>query len=116
MTGGPVSRPLRHTRFRFYETNQSDPTDLPATPRLARFSLAANYDPDLVPTLAEYPVHGVYGKFPTDGLSGGLPRYLATPLFRHNIKPHGFTAQWITHAAQINACFTLGLALRIMPA
>ena len=46
----------------------------------ARFSLAANYDPELVPALAEYPVDEVYGKLPFDGISGGRPRYLATPL------------------------------------
>ena len=45
-----------------------------------RFSLAANYDPDLVPQLAKYPVDEVYGKFPGDGISGGRPSYLATPL------------------------------------
>jgi len=50
------------------------------TARPAKFSLAANYDPELVPALAAYPVDEVYGKFPADGISGGRPRYLATPL------------------------------------
>ena len=50
------------------------------TARPAKFSLAANYDPELVPALAAYPVDEVYGKFPADGVSGGRPRYLATPL------------------------------------
>ena len=50
------------------------------TSRPAKFSLAANYDPELVPALAAYPVDEVYGKFPADGVSGGRPRYLATPL------------------------------------
>lgn len=53
---------------------------LPAPPGPARFSLAANYDPELVPALAPYPIDEVYGKFATDGVSGGRPRYLATPL------------------------------------
>jgi collagenase-like PrtC family protease len=44
------------------------------------FSLAANYDPELVPALAGYPVEEVYGKLPGDGIGGGRPRYLATPL------------------------------------
>jgi collagenase-like PrtC family protease len=48
--------------------------------KAAVFSLAANYDPELVPALAAYPVDEVYGKFPADGVSGGRPRYLATPL------------------------------------
>ena len=48
--------------------------------RSARFSLAANYDSELIPQLAPYPVDEVYGKFPDDGISGGRPRYLATPV------------------------------------
>ena len=47
---------------------------------LSRFSLAANYDPELISQLAPYPVDEVYGKFPDDGISGGRPRYLATPV------------------------------------
>lgn len=49
-------------------------------PGSTRFSLAANYDPELIPKIAAYPVDEVYGKFPADGISGGRPRYLATPL------------------------------------
>ena len=60
---------------------------MPATPSntklaptgIAKFSLAANYDMDLVPALAAHPVDEVYGKFHTDGISGGRPRYLSTP-------------------------------------
>jgi hypothetical protein len=62
------------------KTTGSNPADVRATPRPARFSLAANYDPELVPALAAYPVDEVYGRFPTDGVSSGRPRYLATPL------------------------------------
>lgn len=51
-----------------------------APPGPGTFSVAANYDPELVPALAAYPVEEVYGKFPDDGVSGGRPRYLATPL------------------------------------
>jgi hypothetical protein len=57
-----------------------------ATPRPAKFSLAANYDPELVPALAAYPVDEMYGKFPTDGVSGGRPRYLATPLSETDLR------------------------------
>ena len=52
----------------------------------ASFSLAANYDPELVPALAAYPVDEVYGKFPADGVSGGRPRYLATPLSEADLR------------------------------
>jgi len=58
----------------------------PATSRSVKFSLAANYDPELVPELAAYPVDEVYGKFPVDGVSGGRPRYLATPLSEDDLR------------------------------
>jgi hypothetical protein len=41
------------------KTTGSDPAGVRATPRPARFSLAANYDPELVPALAPYPVDEV---------------------------------------------------------
>ena len=47
-----------------------------------KFSLAANYDSELIAALAPYPVDEVYGKFPDDGISGGRPRYLADTGFR----------------------------------
>jgi collagenase-like PrtC family protease len=56
------------------------------TPRATKFSLAANYDPELVPALASYPVDEVYGRFPTDGVSSGRPRYLATPLSEGDLR------------------------------
>ncbi len=45
-----------------------------------KLSVAANYDLDLVPELANHPVDEVYGKLPHDGLGGGRPRYMASPL------------------------------------
>jgi collagenase-like PrtC family protease len=45
-----------------------------------KLSLAANYDLDLVPKLAPYPVCEVYGKFPVDGVGGGRPSYMGSPL------------------------------------
>lgn len=59
---------------------------VPAATRRARFSLAANYDPELVAALAAYPVDEVYGKFPTDGVSGGRPRYMGTPLSEADLR------------------------------
>ncbi|NCC93062.1 MAG: peptidase U32, partial [Opitutae bacterium] len=53
-----------------------------------RFSLAANYDLELVSALAAYPVDEVYGKFPADGVSGGRPRYLATPLSESDLRQY----------------------------
>ena len=68
------------------KTTGSDPAAVRDTPRTTRFSLAANYDPELVPQLAGYPIDEVYGKFPTDGISGGRPRYLATPLSEADLR------------------------------
>ena len=65
----------------------ADPTRAVRTGRRpATFSLAANYDPELVPALAPHPVDEVYGKFPADGVSGGRPRYLATPLSKAELR------------------------------
>ena len=77
-----------------------------ATPRPVRFSLAANCDPELVPALADYPVDEVYGKFPTDGISGGRPRYLATPLSEAELRryiglldQHGIAFNYLLNGA-----------------
>jgi hypothetical protein len=51
------------------KTTGSDPAGVRATPRPARFSLAANYDPELVPALAAYPVDEVYGRFAAQAVS-----------------------------------------------
>src|ERR1035437_7318652 len=68
------------------KTTGSDPATVLVTPRATKFSLAANYDLELVPQLGGYPVDEVYGKFTTDGVSGGRPRYLATPLSETDLR------------------------------
>lgn len=45
-----------------------------------KLTVPANYDLDLVPTLAQYPVTEVYGKLPGDLVGGGRPSYMGTPL------------------------------------
>ncbi|MDO8541516.1 MAG: hypothetical protein Q7S40_13840 [Opitutaceae bacterium] len=68
------------------KTTGSDPADARAIPRVTKFSLAANYDPELVSALAAYPVDEVYGKLPNDDVSSGRPRYLATPLSEDDLR------------------------------
>ena len=51
-----------------------------------QFSLAANYDVDLIPELAKYPVHEVYGKLPSDFIGGGRPSYMGTPLDKNLLR------------------------------
>jgi collagenase-like PrtC family protease len=71
-----------------------------------KISLAANYDPDLVPELAKYPVDEVYGRFPTDGISSGRPHYMATPLSEADLRgyvrllgQHGIAFNYLLNGA-----------------
>lgn len=50
-----------------------------------KLSVAANYDPELVSSLAEFPVTEVYGKFPADAVGGGRPSYMGTPLIGRDL-------------------------------
>ncbi len=59
-----------------------------STIRPTKFSLAANYDPELIPLIAAYPIDEVYGKLPADGINGGRPRYLATPLSEGDLRSY----------------------------
>ncbi len=75
-------------------------------PHPARFSVAANYDPDLVPAIAAYPVDEVYGKFPADGIGGGRPAYMASPVSRRELRryvglleSHGIAFNYLLNGA-----------------
>jgi collagenase-like PrtC family protease len=50
-----------------------------------KLSVAANYDGDLVATLAEFPVVEVYGKLPADVVGGGRASFSGTPLSRREL-------------------------------
>src|ERR1035437_8296931 len=68
------------------KTPGSDPATVRVTPRATKFSLAVNYDLEVVPALAAYPVDEVYCKFPRDGVSGGRTSYRATPLSETDLR------------------------------
>lgn len=51
------------------------PASPPSTSPRSRFSVACNFDPQLVDRLAEYPVYEVYGKLTTDPFGGGRPSF-----------------------------------------
>lgn len=51
-----------------------------------KLTVAANYDPQVIPELAKYPVSEVYGKFPVDFFGGGRPSYMGTPLSRRDLR------------------------------
>ena len=55
--------------------------------------MPANYDVDLIPELAPYPVTEIYGKFPSDLVGGGRPSYMGTPLSRHELEEYVSTIQ-----------------------
>lgn len=68
--------------------------------------MAANYDLDLVPALAQYPVDEVYGRLPTDGISSGRPHYMATPLPQTDLRryvrlldQHGIAFNYLLNGA-----------------
>ena len=48
-------------------------------------TVPANYDLELVPALAQYPVAEVYGKLPGDLVGGGRPSYMGTPLTKTDL-------------------------------
>jgi collagenase-like PrtC family protease len=45
-----------------------------------KLTLAANFDPELIPRLRPFPVEEIYGKFPVDCAGGGRPSYMGEPL------------------------------------
>ena len=49
--------------------------DMPVGERPIRFSVACNFEPDLVDRLSKYPVYEVYGKLTTDYFGGGRPSF-----------------------------------------
>ena len=53
-----------------------------------QLTVAANYDPQIVSQLGEYPVREVYGKFPVDFIGGGRPSYMGTPLSRQGLREY----------------------------
>ena len=52
------------------------------------FTVAANYDPGLIPALAHYPVREVYGRLPSDVVGGGRPAYMAGATDKHRLEAY----------------------------
>lgn len=74
--------------------------------RSVSFSVAANYDLELIPSLAQFPVDEVYGKLPSDGISGGRPRYQAATLretglrrYIDRLNRHGIAFNYLLNGA-----------------
>src|SRR5450759_5363989 len=71
-----------------------------------RLTVAANYDPAIVPQLQQYPVTEVYGKFPVDFVGGGRPSYMGAPLseadLRHYVSllaQHGIAFNYLLNSS-----------------
>ena len=71
-----------------------------------KLSIPANYDPDLIPELAELPVTEIYGKFPSDLVGGGRPFYMGTPLSKRDltdyvarIERHGMVFNYLLNSS-----------------
>lgn len=71
-----------------------------------KLSVAANYDLELVPRLAAYPVEEVYGKLPADFAGGGRPSYMGTPIteaglarYIARLAEHGIAFNYLLNAA-----------------
>jgi collagenase-like PrtC family protease len=94
---------------RVYLTKREFPIGRPAARRLhggMELAVAANYEFDLVPRLAEFPVREVYGKFPADAVGGGRPSYMGTPLTKDDLAAyvaildhHGIAFNYLLNSA-----------------
>ena len=51
-------------------------------------TVAANFDPQIVPEMAKYPVREVYGKLPGDFVGGGRPSYMGVPITNRGIREY----------------------------
>lgn len=53
-----------------------------------RFSVATNFEPDLLPALEDYPVTELFGKLPSDSVGGGRASFMLAPTGRAQFKAH----------------------------
>lgn len=53
-----------------------------------KFSVATNFQPDLLPALEGYPVAELFGKLPADSVGGGRASFMLAPLGRAQFRAH----------------------------
>lgn len=53
-----------------------------------RFSVATNFQPDLLPALEGFPVAELFGKLPSDSVGGGRASFMLSPLGRGEFRAH----------------------------
>jgi len=71
-----------------YITLKSNSDKISVRCSIMRLSVPANFDPDLVPQLALFPVEDVYGKLPWDVVGGGRPSYMGTPITERSLSTY----------------------------
>lgn len=87
-----------------------------------KLTVPANYDADLVPELARYPVAEVYGKLPSDPIGGGRASYMASPLTEADLARyvavltrHGIAFNYLLNSScQGNREWTRGFQKQLM--
>ncbi|MFO7963924.1 MAG: U32 family peptidase [Desulfobacterales bacterium] len=65
-----------------------------------KLTLAANYDPELIPKLKPYPVEEVYGKLPFDCVGGGRAGFMGTSLSEKKLA--GYVSELERHGIHFN--------------
>src|ERR1017187_4144701 len=61
---------------------------IPIHERPVRFSVACNFDPELINRISDYPVYEVYGKLPADFFGGGRPSFYLPDVGREELKKY----------------------------
>lgn len=74
-----------------------------------RFSVACNFDDELIPQLARYPVYEVYGKLTSDYFGGGRPSFYLPAVDKHGLENyvqhthnHGIEFNYLLNASSMN--------------
>ncbi len=74
------------------QIEKKDINTIPVKERPIRFSVACNFDPELINRISSYPVYEVYGKLPSDFFGGGRPSFYLPNVDREE------TVKYIEHA------------------
>ncbi|HXH18061.1 MAG TPA: hypothetical protein VNJ07_03170 [Chitinophagales bacterium] len=75
----------------------------------ARFSVACNFDPELIHQLAKYPVYEVYGKLTSDFFGGGRPSFYLPAVDKKGLEDyvrhthrHGMEFNYLLNSSSMN--------------
>ena len=88
--------------------------DIPVKERPSRFSLACNFDPELIKEVSAYPVYEVYGKLTSDFFGGGRPSFYLPQIdkkglekYVNHVHNHGIEFNYLLNSSSMeNVEFT----------